>query len=135
MGNSMNLLCNEVPRNWNMKKKGTNIWQKVWVPVSQALSHGLGLLHFLRLWKIDGKTLTFICHLTKFANFFLRNPKRNTAKPGYRDLHCGWERDLHCGWVMVYFQWFVANCFSSLLLWTFSTKLTCIKFFLLQGKS
>ena len=75
MGNPINLPCNEAPRNWNMMKKGTNTLRKVWVPVSQALSlwYRLGLLDFLRLWKIDGHTLTFISHLTKIANFFLWN--------------------------------------------------------------
>ena len=89
MENLINLPCNEVPRNWNMMKIGANTLPKVCVPVSQALSHRVDLLHFLRLRKIDGQTLTFISHVTKFANFFLSNPKINTKKRDYRELHCG----------------------------------------------
>ena len=86
MGKPMHFPCNEVPRNWNLMKKGINTLGKVWVPMFQAVLQRDSFPAFSQamksLWKV-----TFIPHLTKFTNFFLENAKINTTKPDYRDLH------------------------------------------------
>lgn len=86
MGKPMHFPCNEVPRNWNMMKKGTNTFGKVWVPISQALPQRDSFPAFSQAMKSLWKD-TFIPHLTKFAIFFLENAKINSTKPDYHDLH------------------------------------------------
>ena len=82
----MHFLCNEVPQDWNMMKKGTNTLGNVCVAIPPALPQRHSFTAFSQamksLWKV-----TFIPHLTRCAFFFLENAKINTTKPDYRDLH------------------------------------------------
>ena len=70
MGKPMHFLCNEVPQDWNMMKKGTNTLGNVCVAIPPALPQRHSFPAFSQamksLWKV-----TFIPHLTKFTIFFL----------------------------------------------------------------
>ena len=87
MRKPVHFLCNEVTRNWNMMKKGTNTLGKVWVPISQALPQTDSFPAFSQAMKSLWKD-TFIPNLTKFAIFFLENTKIISTKPDYPDLYC-----------------------------------------------